>query len=291
MASFIWTPVRAADTNRSKRRGHERQTWGDHGPYRRSWRSRRLARPVPKRAHRTRDGRLARPVRRRRPLARPAGLHLEHRHPRGPRGHRGDGAAAGRPDRRQRLCAGSEDAGPGRRLVRFRDRDGPVPGLCPSQGWPRLTAADRDDRAQGLRGAGRRPSHRRARAPRREGPPHLARRTPGRGAFARPRPAALLPDRRRRPGRAGARRPPQAPRRSDPGHRRPRASGGCVAEPLQVALSARPDLARPFPLPALPRPLAALHLQGQDGRLAGGLHQGDGAGLLGLHGLSERPVR
>ena len=48
-------------------------------------------------------------------------------------------------------------------------------------------------------------------------------------------------------------------------HARP---GDCLAQALQVALPARSGLVRPSAVPAVPRSLADLHAQGQDGRLA-----------------------
>ena len=53
-----------------------------------------------------------------------------------------------------------------------------------------------------------------------------------------------------------------------------------MAQPLQVAVPARPGLVRPSALPEVPRQLAGLRTQGQDRRLAGVLHPGDGGALL-----------
>lgn len=50
-----------------------------------------------------------------------------------------------------------------------------------------------------------------------------------------------------------------------------------------IGLAARPRLVRPHALPALPGPLAGLRSQRQDWRLAGDVHQGDGAQLLELY--------
>ena len=59
-------------------------------------------------------------------------------------------------------------------------------------------------------------------------------------------------------------------------------AGRLLAQALQVALPARSGLVRPPALPAVPRPLAGVLAEGQDRRLAGDVHQGDGAQLLGL---------
>ena len=55
-----------------------------------------------------------------------------------------------------------------------------------------------------------------------------------------------------------------------------------VAQPLQVALPARPGLVRPPSLHQVPRELARVLAEGQDRRLARDVHAGDGAQLLGL---------
>ena len=70
-------------------------------------------------------------------------------------------------------------------------------------------------------------------------------------------------------------------------HPRP---GRPVAQPLQVALPARPGLVRPPALHPLPGELAGLLAEGQDRRLARVVHQGDGAQLLGLDHREEGRV-
>ena len=61
-----------------------------------------------------------------------------------------------------------------------------------------------------------------------------------------------------------------------------------VAQPLQVAVPARPDLVRPPALHQVPRQLAGVLPQGQDRRLARVVHQGDGGQLLVQHRGEER---
>ena len=55
-----------------------------------------------------------------------------------------------------------------------------------------------------------------------------------------------------------------------------------------VALPARPGLVRPHALPAVPRGLAGVFAQGHDGRLAGDVHEGDGARVLERHAMRGR---
>ena len=64
-----------------------------------------------------------------------------------------------------------------------------------------------------------------------------------------------------------------------------------MAPPLQVPVPARPRLVRPPAVHQVPRELARVLAQGQDRRLVGGLHEGDGAQLLGLQRGHPRPVR
>ena len=75
----------------------------------------------------------------------------------------------------------------------------------------------------------------------------------------------------------------------EPPRRRPaRAPRRPVAQPLQVALPARPRLVRPPALPAVPAQLAGLRAEGQDRRLARDVHADHGDQLLGLHDREER---
>ena len=80
----------------------------------------------------------------------------------------------------------------------------------------------------------------------------------GRGADARLRDAALRVDHRRRPGRHRAGRAAAPARRADDHRREERAARRQLAQPLQVALPARPGLVRPPALPAVPAELAGL---------------------------------
>ncbi len=72
--------------------------------------------------------------------------------------------------------------------------------------------------------------------------------------------------------------------------RPPRSARRPVARPLQVAVSARPGLVRPPALPEVPGELAGVLAQGQDRRLAGDVHPGDGAQLLDEHDRDQRPL-
>ena len=69
----------------------------------------------------------------------------------------------------------------------------------------------------------------------------------------------------------------------DDRHRQARPARRPVAQPLQVAVPARPGLVRPPALHQVPGELAGVRAQGQDRRLARVLHQGDGAQLLDEH--------
>ena len=73
--------------------------------------------------------------------------------------------------------------------------------------------------------------------------------------------------------------------------REEREGRGFLAQPLSLARAARPGLVRPPALHPLPRQLAGLHAQGQDGRLAGDVRQGDGAELLGRHRMRLGKLR
>ena len=156
----------------------------------------------------------------------------------------------------------------------FRDRARPRPRPRPPEGRSLLDADDDAGRAEGLRGEARRdaPTRRRARRASRAGAP---------GRRSAPRRQAEL-GYTRQPyclivggGQGGIALGARLKRleRADAGHRQAPARGRRMARALQVALPARPGLVRPPALPALPRPLAGVHAQGQDGRLAGGLHR------------------
>ena len=119
-------------------------------------------------------------------------------------------------------------------------------------------------------------------------PQDLEGRARGGGRRARLRDAALRRDHRRRPGRHRARRAAAPARRADHHRREERAARRQLAQALQVALPARPGLVRPPALHPVPGELAGLLAEGQDRRLAGDVHQGDGAQLLGLDRLQER---
>ena len=95
--------------------------------------------------------------------------------------------------------------------------------------------------------------------------------------------AALLPGHRRRPGRHHAGRAAEAARRAHRDRREECAGRRFLAQPLPLARAARSGLVRPSALHPVSRQLAGLHAQGQDGRLAGDVRQGDGAQLLGRH--------
>ena len=130
----------------------------------------------------------------------------------------------------------------------------------------------------------------RRRARRRARPRDLARARAG----ARPRSwghhAALRPHHRRRAGRHRAGRAPAPARRPDRHRRPPPAARRPVAQPLQVALPARPGLVRPPAVHQVPRELAGVLAEGQDRRLARDVHAGDGAQLLGLDRGQEREL-
>ena len=170
------------------------------------------------------------------------------------------------------------ETGRGHGLLRLKD----------GKAW---THADRAARAQGLRGAARRRAPARRRARRRPRPRDLAGGPPPRGRGARAHAPALRRDHRRRPGRDRARRAAAPARRPDDHRRAQRAPRRLLAQALQVALPARPGLVRPPAVHQVPRELARVLAQGQDRRLAGDVHAGDGAQLLELHDRQEREVR
>ena len=145
-------------------------------------------------------------------------------------------------------------------------------------------------RAQGPRGAAQR-------APARWAPSTVRTSSAPRGrsgASRRPSPSAdhpaLRARDRRRPGRHRARLPAAAARRAQPGDRQAPAPRRPVAQPLQVAVPARPGLVRPPALPEVPRQLAGLLTQGQDRRLAGVLREDHGGAVLVEHHRHRRPL-
>ena len=77
-------------------------------------------------------------------------------------------------------------------------------------------------------------------------------------------------------------------RRADHHRREERAARRQLAQALQVALPARSGLVRPPALYAVPGELAGVLAQGQDRRLAGDVHQGHGAELLGAPPTCKR---
>ena len=240
-----------------------------------------------------RGGRRA--VRARVLLARPGLLHLEHRHRRGPGRDPGPVDGGPRPGRPHRLPGGAgqhpdHGAGCRRGLDRVRDLRRPRAGTPPAGRWQGLDVADDAVRAHRPRGAGGSGSAAGRRARGGPGPADLAGAPRGRGRRAGVHPAALRAGRRGRAGRHRAGCPAAAARRA---HRRggpARPARGPVAQPLQVAVPARPGLVRPPALPAVPGELAGLRPQGQDRGLAGDVHEGDGAELLELHHGGVRGV-
>ena len=132
-----------------------------------------------------------------------------------------------------------------------------------------VDAADHAAGAQGPRGAqGRRsarwaPSTARTRAVRRGSSGASARRA---SSATTTQPYVLVD--RRRPGRDRARGAAAPARRPDDHRRPPRAARRRVAQPLQVALPARPGLVRPPAVHQVPGQLAGLLAEGQDRRLA-----------------------
>ena len=167
------------------------------------------------------------------------------------------------------------ETGRGHGLLRLKD----------GKAWTLLTALRELKGHEEPRGAGA-PARRRAR--RRPRPRDLAGGAPPRGRGARAHAPALRRDRRRRPGRDRARRAAAPARRPDDHRRAQRAPRRLLAQALQVALPARPGLVRPPALHQVPRELAGVLAEGQDRRLAGDVHAGDGAQLLGLHDRQAR---
>ena len=145
-------------------------------------------------------------------------------------------------------------------------------------------------RAQGPRGAAQRAPAPRRGARGRQAAPDVARAPPGGGREPRQHHPAVRPGHRRRAGRHRARRPAAPARRAEPGHRQAPAAGRPVAQPLQVAVPARPGLVRPPALPEVPGQLAGLRPQGQDRRLARVVHQDHGGAVLVEHHRDQRVV-
>jgi ketosteroid isomerase-like protein len=88
-------------------------------------------------------------------------------------------------------------------------------------------------------------------------------------------------------GRHRAGRTAASARRVRHHHRKERPRWRLLAQALQVALPARSGLVRSPALYRLPQELANLRAERQDRRLAGNVHQGDGAQLLELHHRQE----
>ena len=159
--------------------------------------------------------------------------------------------------------------------------------LKDGKAWTLLTTLDELKGHEEPRGPGR---PRGVDARRRPRSRELARAAPARGRGARGHHAALRGHHRRRAGRHRAGRA-AAPARRPGRHRRPSpAARRPVAQPLQVALPARPGLVRPPSLHQVPRELAGVLAEGQDRRLARDVHAGDGAQLLGLDRGQEREL-
>ena len=92
-------------------------------------------------------------------------------------------------------------------------------------------------------------------------------------------------------GGQGGNRPrgaPETAQRADHHRGEERTGRRQLAQALQVALPARSGLVRPYAVFAVPEELAGLFAEGQDRRLAGNVHQGHGAQLLGLDRVQER---
>ena len=228
------------------------------------------------------------PVRDRELLARPGRVHLEPQDGRGPRRRHRPARrrpstpptpAASRPRSRPtrptawspRGSASRPPSGEAAACSGLKEEDGEDRGVDP---------AHHDVRAQGLRGAARHPPAHGRRARRQQGADDLEGEAPARGRDHRQHHPALRAGGRRRPGRHRPRRAAAPARRTQPRHRQAPATRRPVAQPLQVAVPARPGLVRPPALPEVPRQLAGVRAQGQDRRLAGVLHPGDGGALL-----------
>ena len=168
-----------------------------------------------------------------------------------------------------------------RGLARVRDGGRgaarPICGWSTGKAWTLLTTLEELKGYEEPRGTAA-PEGRRARGQRR--PRVVARAPPARGRRTGLRDAARGADRRRRPGRdrAGARACASSMcRRSWSTGMPARVTSGVT---LQVAVPARPGLVRPSALHQVPGQLAGVLAQGQDRRLAGDVHAGDGAQLL-----------
>ena len=165
--------------------------------------------------------------------------------------------------------------------IASRPRSAAAAGCCGSRdgkAWTLLTALDELKGHEEPRGPGR-PKGVEHGADRDRA--DVARAAPRGGREARLRGPARGRDRRRRPGRDRARRAAAPARRADDHRRAPRAARRQLAPPLQVAVPARPGLVRPPAVHQVPAELAGVLAQGQDRRLAGDVHAGDGAQLLG----------
>ena len=231
------------------------------------------------------------PVRDQLLLARPGLVHLEPHDRRGPRGRRRPARAHAGPRRRRAASSPSEPPDEADGVVTawfaFETAAGRGTGLLrlvQEDGEDGVDAAHHALRAQGPRGAARHPPADGRRARRRQAPADLE----GARAGRRPRASAAPPSRTcwsiggGQGGIAlGARlRQLGVP---TPRHRQAPAARRPVAQPLQVAVPARPGLVRPPALPEVPRQLAGLRAQGQDRRLARVVHAGDGGALLVEH--------
>ena len=165
----------------------------------------------------------------------------------------------------------------GHGVVPLRDRRRPRPRPAAAEGGgrrgPRLDPPHHALRAQGA-------TRSRAATHRPMGAEHGADKRPrdvegaaaGGGREPGQHDPALRAGHRRRPGRHRPRCAAAPARRAEPGDRQAPAARRPVAQPLQVALPARPGLVRPPALPEVPRQLAGLRAQGQDRRLARVLH-------------------
>ena len=235
------------------------------------------------------------PVRDRVLLARPGVVHLEHHDRRGPR----RGGRPGRRDRRRRSASGfatseppDEADGVVDRVDRFRDRhrsrQRPAPAGRGGRPGPGVDAAHHALRAEGPRGAARHAPADGRRARRRQAPGDLEGAPPAGGGEPRQHHAAVRARDRRRPGRHRAGLPAAAARRPGSRHRQAPATGRPVAQPLQVAVPARPGLVRPPAVPEVPGQLAGVRAQGQDRRLARVLRPGDGGAVLVEHRRHQR---
>ena len=176
-------------------------------------------------------------------LARPGRVHLEPQDRRGTGGRRGPGGRDRRARRRERLPdhgARERDRRRDRGVDRVRDRDRARKRPRPPARRQGMDAAHRPRGAQGPRGEQGAQPPLRCRARRRSRTHELAR-----GARARERGAGVLPPalrrgHRRRPGRHRPRRAAAPARRADDHRRQAPTARRSVAQPLQVALPARP---------------------------------------------------